>query len=94
MVSDSKRINCQQIFDGLFEAITEEMIELDLVSRMIGLMRELIEVIGSIAGFNFPELQEQLFINDNTMTLLKKMLSEKELTKVTYSINIRNNDYK
>jgi len=59
-----KLINCQQAFIGLFEAISKEMVELDLVSRIPVLMWELIEVICSIAGFDFMELQEQLFEND------------------------------
>ena len=77
MLSYYKRINCQQSFSGLFEAISKEMVELDLVSRMIGLMWELIEVICSIAGFDFMELQEQLFENDQTMAIFSKMLPER-----------------
>jgi len=64
MLSYYKRISCQQSFSGLFEAISKEMVELDLVSRMIGLMWKLIEMISSIAGFDFIELQEQLIKND------------------------------
>ena len=77
MLSYYKRINCQQTFGGLFAAISKEMVELDLVSRMIGLMWELIEVICSIAGFDFMELQEQLFENDQTMAIFSKMLPER-----------------
>ena len=35
MMSYFKRIKCQQTFSGLFEAIRGEMIELDLVSRIL-----------------------------------------------------------
>jgi len=77
MLSYYKRINCQQTFGGLFEAISKEMVELDLVSRMIGLIWELIEVICSIVGFDFIELQEQLFENDQTMAIFIKMLPER-----------------
>lgn len=81
MISYYKRINCQQTFGGLFEAISKEMVELDLVSRMIGLIWELIEVICSIAGFDFMELQEQLFENDQTMAIFIKMLPDRVLNK-------------
>ena len=64
MFSYDKRIRCQQSFSGLFEAISKETVELNLVSRMIGLMWKLIEMISSIAGFDFIELQEQLIKND------------------------------
>jgi len=40
------------------------MVELDLLSRMPGLMWEPIEMICAIAGFDFIELQEQPFEND------------------------------
>lgn len=81
MLSYYKRISCQQSFSGLFEAISKEMVELDLVSRMIELMRELIEVICLIVGFDFIELQEQLFENDQTMAIFTKMLPERVLNK-------------
>jgi len=73
---DDKRINCQQAFSGLFEAISKEMVELDLVSRMPGLIWELIEVICSIGGFDFMELQERLFENDQIMAIFSRMLPE------------------
>ena len=81
MLSYYKRISCQQSFSGLFEAISKEMVELDLVSRMIELMWELIEVICSIVGFDFIELQEQLIKDDQTMAIFLKMLPERVLNK-------------
>jgi hypothetical protein len=81
MLSYYKRISCQQTFGGLFEAISKEMVELDLVSRMIGLIWELIEVICSIVGFDFLELQEQLFKDDKTMAIFIKMLPERVRNK-------------
>jgi len=81
MLSYYKRINRQQTFSGLFEAISKEMVELDLVSRMIGLIWELIEVLCSIIGFDFVEMQEQLFENDQAMTIFSRMLPERLLNK-------------
>ena len=55
MVSYYKRITCQQTFDGLFKDISNEMVELNLVTRIIDIIWELIEVICSIAGIDFIE---------------------------------------
>lgn len=82
MLSYYKRITCQQSFGGLFESISEEMVELDLVSRIIVLIAELIEIICSIVGIDFIELQEQLIKDDRTMAIFKKMLPERVLNKV------------
>jgi len=81
MLSYYKRINCQQTFGGLFATISKEMVELDLVSRMIGIMWELIEVFCSIVGIDFLELQEQLFENEQTMAIFSRMLPERVLNK-------------
>ena len=66
---------------GKSEAINKEMVELDLVSRMIGLIWELIEILCSIAEFDFMEMQEQLFENDQTMAIFSRMLPERVLNK-------------
>jgi len=55
------------------------MVELDLVSRIPGLIEELIELICSIVGLDIMVLQEQLFKNDHTMAIFSRMLSEKLL---------------
>jgi len=81
MLSYYKRINCQQTFSGLFAAISKEMVELDLVSRMIGLIWELIEVICTFVGIDFLDLQEQLFENEKTMAIFSRMLPERTLNK-------------
>ena len=77
-----KRINCQQSFGGLFAAISKEMVELDLVSRMIGIIWELIEVVCSIAGIDFIVLQEQLIRDDRSAAIFIKMLPDRVLNKL------------
>jgi len=81
MLSYYKRITCQQSFSGLFEGISKEMVELDLVSRIIDLIWELIEVICSIAGIEFIEFQEQLIKNEKATAIFIKMLPERVLDK-------------
>ena len=81
MLSYYKRINCQQSFGGLFKDISNEMVEQDLVSRMKDIIWELIEVICSIGGIDFIELQEQLMKDDKAATIFMKMLPERVLDK-------------
>ena len=81
MLSYYKRINCQQSFGGLFKDISKEMVELDLVSRMKDIIWELIEVICSIGGIDFIELQEQLMNDDKTAAIFMKILPERVLDK-------------
>lgn len=82
MLSYYKRITCQQSFGGLFESISKEMVELDLVSRIIVIIWELVEVICSIAGIDFIELQEQLIKDDRATATFIKMLPQRTLDKV------------
>jgi len=81
MLSYYKRITCQQSFSGLFESLSKEMVELDLVSRIIEIIWELVEVICSIAGIDFIELQEQLVKDDRATAILIKMLPLKIIDK-------------
>lgn len=82
MLSYYKRITCQQSFSGLFESISKEMVELDLVSRIIDIIWDLVEVICSIAGIDFIELQEQLIKDDRTSAIFIRMLPQRSLDKV------------
>ena len=82
MLSYYKRINCQQSFAGLFEAISKEMVELDLVSRMMDIIWELIGVVCSIAGTDFIEMQEQLMRDDNAAAIFFRMLPDRVPNKL------------
>lgn len=81
MLSYYKRITCQQSFSGLFESISNEMVELDLVSKMIKIIWELVEVICSFAGVDFMELQQQLIKDDRTTAIFMKLIPQKILDK-------------
>jgi hypothetical protein len=82
MLSYYKRITCQQSFSGLFEGISKEMVELDLVSRIIDILWELVHVICSIVGIDFIELQEQLIKDERTTAIFIRMLPERILEEV------------
>ncbi len=81
MLSYCKRITSQQSFSGLFESISKEMVELDLVSRIIEIIWDLVEVICSIAGIDFIELQQQLIKDDKAAAVFMKMLPQNVLNK-------------
>lgn len=81
MLSYYKRINTQQSFDGIFTDISKEMVEMDLVSRMIDIIWELIEIIASIEGIDFIEFQEQLMRDDKVAVLFLKMIPQRALEK-------------
>jgi hypothetical protein len=81
MLTYYKRITCQQSFDKLFKDISNEMVELDLVTRIVEIIWELIEVICSIAGIDFIELQEQLMKNDQAATIFIKMMPQRVFDK-------------
>ena len=57
---------------GLFESISKELVELDLVSGMIEIIGELVKVICSIAGIDFIELQQQLIKDDRAAPIFIK----------------------
>lgn len=81
MLSYFKRVNYQQKLGGLFEAISHELVELDLVSRLIELLWEFADLVCSIYGIDFIEFQQDLMRNEETMMKFQKLLPEKLLSK-------------
>jgi len=69
------------LVSGLFESISKELVELDLVSRIIEIIGELVEVICSIGGIDFIELQQQLIKDDRAAPIFIKMLPQRTLDK-------------
>ncbi len=81
MLSHFKRVNYQQKFGGLLEAISCELVELDLVSRLIELLWEFADLFCSIYGIDFTEFLQGLMRNEETMLRIQKLLIEKVLPK-------------
>jgi len=81
MLSYFKRVNYQQKIGGLFEEISNELIELDLVSRLIEVMRELVEIFCSSYGIDFIEFQQDIMKNQEVMLIFQKLIPEKVLHK-------------
>jgi hypothetical protein len=57
------------------------MVELDLVSRIIDIIWDLVEVICSIAGIDFIEMQQQLIKDDKAAAVFIKILPQNVLNK-------------
>lgn len=81
MLTYCKRINCQQSFGGLFKELSKEMVELDLVTRIIKIVWALIEIICEMSGIDFIDLQDGIMKNDKSTALFMKMIPERVLDK-------------
>ena len=81
MLSYFKRINYQQNIGGLFQAIRDEIVELDLVSRLLLLFIELIKIMCESNGIDFIDFQSDLMKNEKIQILFQKLLPDKTAQK-------------
>jgi hypothetical protein len=81
MLSYYKRINCQQSMGQLFEQIRHEIVELDLVSRLIKLLNELLEIICEMSGIDFIEFQQDIMRNEKIAKTFIRLLPDTVLEK-------------
>jgi hypothetical protein len=79
MLGYFKRINYQQTIGGLFENLARELEEIDLVSRLIAMLWELIEFVCNFLNIDFVELQQDIIREETIMKRIMKLLPEKEL---------------
>lgn len=79
MLSYFKRINYQQSIGGLFASISDELKELDLVSRLIALFFEMLEILCDIGGIDFIEFQQDMLKHEEIMQKFQKLIPEKVL---------------
>lgn len=82
MLSYFKRINYQQSIGGLFESISAELVELDLVTRLLEILTEMIKILCDINGIDFIEFQENMIKDDTVMQKFIRLLPEKKLSNV------------
>jgi hypothetical protein len=81
MLSYCKRLNYQLSFGGLFEEMKREMIEMDLVNRLLEILWELIEIMCDSAGIDFILFQEDAMRDDRILTKFINLLPEKVIDK-------------
>lgn len=82
LLSYFKRINYMQSFGELFKDINHELVELDLVSRLLEIFWELIQIICSIAGVDYILFQEDILNNEELLSKFVSIVPEKCLKNV------------
>jgi hypothetical protein len=81
MLSYCKRINYQTSLDELFKDLYEERMEHNLLSKLLELFWELVEIFSVSAGFDFITIQQDMMQNQEMLTRFSKLIPEKVLNK-------------
>ena len=76
-----KRVNYQQSFGELFAKISSELVEIDLISALLKILKELIELLCDIAGINILDFQKEAMSNDKILNKFIGLFPNKELDK-------------
>lgn len=76
-----KRLNYQQSIGQLFKDISDEMVMLNLVSRLLEIFMELLKILCELAGIDFIELQRDAMGNDEFLSKFITLYPEKVLEK-------------
>jgi len=81
ILSYFKRLNYQQSIGGLFKDLVGEIVEIDLVKRIINAFWELVKILCTVKGIDFIELQEDIFRSNEFMEKILKLVPEEVLNK-------------
>lgn len=81
MLSYCKRINYQTSFGDLFKGFHDERVEHNLLSKLLELFWELVEIFSSSAGFDFITIQQDMMQNQEMLNQFAKLIPEKVLNK-------------
>jgi len=82
MLIYSKRINYMRSFGDLFKDVSKDLIELDIVTKMLIVLRKLIEVFSQITGIDLLILQKNMFENEDFLNILNTLIPKNKLEKV------------
>ncbi|MDF1547191.1 MAG: hypothetical protein P1P88_05180, partial [Bacteroidales bacterium] len=63
------------------KGLKDEIVEIDIVSRIIKVFWELVGILCTINGIDFLELQGDVFRNNEFMEKILKLLPEKVMDK-------------
>ena len=74
-----KRVNCQQSFGDLFAEISSDLIEIDLLTSLLEILKELIELLCEVAGIDFLDFQKNAMKDDKILTKFIDLLPNKHL---------------
>ena len=76
-----KRVNYQQSFGELFAKISKELIEIDLLTGLLEILKELIELLCEMAGIDFIIFQNEIMQNDKTFKKFINLFPNKLIDK-------------
>jgi len=79
MLTYYKRVNYQQSIGGLFKSISAETVELNLVTHLLSLLFEMIELLCDMSGIDFIEFQHDVMKNEKVMEKFNQLLPTKVL---------------
>jgi IS4 transposase len=77
MLTYYKRIYYQQSLGGIFENLQKEQVQLDLVTKIIEILRELINCLCDISGIDYMEFQKDLIQNESVLKTFSKLLPKR-----------------
>jgi hypothetical protein len=81
MLSYFKRLHYQQNIGGLFKDLQKELVELDLVTRLIDIFWELVELFSEINKMDLIEIQDSLLRDEKFMIKFNQIIPERVLYK-------------
>ena len=80
-----KRVNYQQSFGELFKNVSSELIKTDIVTRLLEILNELINLICDIAGISILDLQKRVLTDDKILAKYQELFPEKVIDTATLS---------
>jgi len=81
MLSYFKRINYMQSLGGLFKDISKECVELDLVTRLLEIFWDLVQILCDNAGFDFIAFREDALNDEKLLQGFLKLIPDKTFDK-------------
>ena len=76
-----KRVNHQQSFGELFAKISSELVEIDLLTGLLEILKELIELLCQVAGIDFIDFQREAMKDDKILAKFIDLFPDKQLDK-------------
>jgi len=74
MLSYYKRINYQLTIGGLFERLKKEIVEIDLVTRLLDIFKELVNILCEGQGVDFIEFYQDIMRNEKLMAKFNSLI--------------------
>ncbi len=76
-----KRVNYQQSFGELFAKISSELVEIDLLTGLLEILKELIQLLCEVAGIDFIDFQKEVMKNEKILTKFIALFPKKWIDK-------------